>query len=253
MCKNFASSIVVAVDSDTYRSALGLISYGFSRVTPNYHPFSLIDLSISYPFKPDLVTNTDLILASVVAPIIIIPLVVLVFVPGLSAARSISRGELIRRKLWEWFIGWLGLALSLITQFVLVQGLKNAMGKPRPDMLARCDPDLANIARYTVGGFGQPITDRWVLVDQRICRQADTAILYDGFRSFPSGHAGSKSYSSREVTVDLILNSLVCRFTLLDTLSLLQVPSPISKSDIVIISKHCTNITDTVHNIPERQ
>jgi len=181
------------------QSVLGLISYGFNKITPHYHPFSLVDLSISYPFLGDTVTVRTLYLSTIIAPIIIIFLVVLLLVPGFSVGRTFPRGALLQRKLWELYAGWMGLALSLITQFLLVQGLKNAVGKPRPDMLQRCDPDLSDLARFSIGGYGQPITDRWVLVNQTICQQPDKAVLDDGFRSFPSGHAGSKSQSTSHI------------------------------------------------------
>lgn len=87
----------------------------------------------------------------------------------------------------------MGLALSLITQFLIVQGLKNLVGKPRPDLLQRCIPDLTrNISDFAVGGYGQGISDRWVLVNQTICTQPSLAVLEDGFRSFPSGHSASE-------------------------------------------------------------
>jgi membrane-associated phospholipid phosphatase len=57
------------------------------------------------------------------------------------------------------------------------------------NMLAHCLPDLNRIAEYYVGGYGQPISDRWVLVDYHICTQTDLEFMDDGFRSFPSGHS----------------------------------------------------------------
>lgn len=101
-----------------------------------------------------------------------------------------SWGEIIRIKLWEWNTGWMGLALSVASAFMVSQGLKN-FGKPRPNMLARCDPNLDVIGRYNLGGYGTDISSRWVLVDQTICRQTNKAILNDGFQSWPSGHATS--------------------------------------------------------------
>lgn len=175
-------------------SALGLVSYAFSLITPNYHDFSLLDLTIAYPYKGDTVSDIELLIASVLGPIVIIFVVCVIFVPVpmSTASRNMSTGQVIHRKVWELYVAWMGLALSLISQFLLVQALKNMIGKPRPDMLARCNPDTFNVARYAVGGFGQAISDRWILVNQTICGQSDKAILNDGFRSFPSGHSASK-------------------------------------------------------------
>ena len=70
-----------------------------------------------------------------------------------------------------------------------VKGMKNLFGKPRPNLLARCQPDLDNIGAHVVGGWGQDISMRWTLVESSICTQTNMRILDDGFRSFPSGHS----------------------------------------------------------------
>lgn len=77
--------------------------------------------------------------------------------------------------------------------------MKNLFGKPRPDLLSRCDPDWGNIDRYLVGGFKwQSMTGQLVSAD--ICRQTDKYKIDDGFRSYPSGHssaaAGGLIYAS---------------------------------------------------------
>jgi membrane-associated phospholipid phosphatase len=110
-------------------------------------------------------------------------------VPGPSARRTLKRSQVIRRKLWETHSGLAGLALSVAAGFFITQGLKNLFGKPRPHLIALCQPDLADIARHVVGGYGQDISARWTLVTSSICQQRDSALLDDGFRSFPSGHS----------------------------------------------------------------
>jgi diacylglycerol diphosphate phosphatase / phosphatidate phosphatase len=62
--------------------------------------------------------------------------------------------------------------------------LKNATGKPRPDLIARCNPKPGTIdppVTFPAGGLSN-IT---------ICTQTDHSILKDGFRSFPSGHSST--------------------------------------------------------------
>jgi diacylglycerol diphosphate phosphatase/phosphatidate phosphatase len=67
----------------------------------------------------------------------------------------------------------LGLALTgSITQFV-----KITVGRPRPDVIDRCQPPTGSVDPT----FG--------LSNWTICTQANEAILRDGFRSFPSGHS----------------------------------------------------------------
>lgn len=98
------------------------------------------------------------------------------------------RGASLKRKLWEWNAGWMGLGISLATAFIITNGTKNLVGKPRPDLLARCSPDPSRILNSTVGGIGQQLDEGINLVSWTICRTpGDT--LDDGFRSFPSGHS----------------------------------------------------------------
>jgi hypothetical protein len=67
----------------------------------------------------------------------------------------------------------LGLALTgSVTQFV-----KITVGRPRPDIIDRCQPPA--------GSADPPFG----LTDWTICTQTDIKILRDGFRSFPSGHS----------------------------------------------------------------
>ena len=94
----------------------------------------------------------------------------------------------------------MGLGLALATAFVLTDGMKNLFGKPRPDLLARCDPDMENLQKYVVGGFGTA-TSGGLLVGWQICRNTDLSILNDGFASFPSGHSSCKSSSLHQTTV----------------------------------------------------
>ena len=62
------------------------------------------------------------------------------------------------------------------------------MGKPRPDLIARCNPLVNDIAKHIVGGYGNRVPDGTFLVSATIC-QNQGATLDEGFRSFPSGHS----------------------------------------------------------------
>lgn len=69
----------------------------------------------------------------------------------------------------------LGLCLSLLTTSFLTDIFKNAIGRPRPDLIARCKPD--------------PSTPHNTLVTIDVCTEADGHLLQDGWRSYPSGHS----------------------------------------------------------------
>lgn len=87
----------------------------------------------------------------------------------------------------------MGLGLSLALAFLFTQGMKNLFGKPRPDLLDRCKPDLDNYANYIVADYARAFNPHWVLVSSDICTNPNTRLVADGFRSFPSGHASCSS------------------------------------------------------------
>jgi diacylglycerol diphosphate phosphatase / phosphatidate phosphatase len=61
-----------------------------------------------------------------------------------------------------------------LTTFV-TDSVKNAVGRPRPDLIARCKPQA-----------GTPAHE---LVTYEVCTETDHHRLHDGWRSFPSGHS----------------------------------------------------------------
>lgn len=84
----------------------------------------------------------------------------------------------------------MGLALSLATAFMITQGMKLLFGKPRPDLLSRCRPDLSRLESAAINPIvGAEFNAAWVLVTDAICTNTDEDIMKDGFKSFPSGHA----------------------------------------------------------------
>lgn len=169
--------------------AIAAAGGGLNSAKPYHRPFSLLDLDISFPLVTELISTTTLVLVALVAPVVIILLVVAIFVPGRNVTRKMDRSQVLRMKLWELEKGWAGLALAVAAAFFTTQGAKNLFGKPRPDLLARCQPELSNIAAHVVGGYGQDISARWTLVSSSICTNPDASVVDDGFRSFPSGHS----------------------------------------------------------------
>ncbi|KAI9801015.1 MAG: hypothetical protein M1825_003549 [Sarcosagium campestre] len=162
----------------------------FSIIAPNRRPFSLSNPDISFPHvEKEKVSPALLVILALICPAIVILIVCLFFVPGPTVDKNTSKALIWRRKLWELNTGWLGLALGLASTFLITSGMKNMYGKPRPDLLSRCDPDMRNITAHEVG-FGSTVNDTALLVSWTIC-QASGATLEDGFRSFPSGHASS--------------------------------------------------------------
>lgn len=171
--------------------AIAFLGLALNYVEPYKRPFSLLDLSISFPLVEETVSANQAAYICGFGPAAIIALVVLIAVPGFAFAKANSRSTLWRIKAWELEKGWAGLALGIALAFFVTQGMKNLFGKPRPNMLDRCQPDLTDISSHVVGGYGQDISARWTLVSASICTQTNMRLLNDGFRSFPSGHSSA--------------------------------------------------------------
>ncbi|EED20721.1 PAP2 domain protein [Talaromyces stipitatus ATCC 10500] len=171
-------------------AGLAGIGGGFSSLTPSQRPFSLTDPDISLPYKPkDTVSSGVLIVIGLVIPAAIILLFSFALVPSLHALKGTPFALIWRRKIWEWNAGWMGLALALAATFTATEGLKDLIGKPRPDLIGRCDPDLSQIERYAVGGLGALLQGAPTFVTYEICRNQGSELKNDGFAAWPSGHS----------------------------------------------------------------
>ncbi|KAJ5732222.1 Phosphatidic acid phosphatase type 2/haloperoxidase [Penicillium malachiteum] len=129
-------------------------------VTPFHRMFSLDNKSIQYPM----------------AAHERVPLIFSVIYSGLIPFGIILAWSAITRPgVQQTQATVLGLLVSLILTSVVTDIIKNAVGRPRPDLLARCKP-----------GRGTPDN---VLLLWTICKQTNLALLHEGWRSFPSGHS----------------------------------------------------------------
>lgn len=179
------NTLVLALSyvSDWVTLALfGGVSWALSDIEPIKRPFTLDNASISFPFQEtETVPVKLLFVVGGVLPFIAILLIVLVFVPGPTVPKGTPKSLIWKRKLWELHTGFLGFGLAICATMFVTNGLKNMYGKPRPDLISRCMPDLVNQAAYRVG--------TGLLVSHEICTQTDRHRLADGFRSWPSGHS----------------------------------------------------------------
>lgn len=69
----------------------------------------------------------------------------------------------------------LGLLVTLALSSLITDIIKNAVGRPRPDLISRCKPEKG--------------TAEHLLVTFAVCTQTNGHILEEGWRSFPSGHS----------------------------------------------------------------
>ncbi|KAJ5907354.1 hypothetical protein N7495_000036 [Penicillium taxi] len=134
-------------------------------LTPFHRMFSLDNKSIQYPYAVhERVTVWWSIIYAGVIPFLIILAWSAMFRPGGQKTQ----------------VTILGLLVAIMLTTVLTDIVKNAVGRPRPDMLSRCKP-----TRGTADN---------VLVAWTVCTQPNEHILQEGWRSFPSGHS-SLSFS----------------------------------------------------------
>ncbi len=75
----------------------------------------------------------------------------------------------------KYHVSILGIAIALCMASAVTDIIKNMVGRPRPDLLARCVP--------------APDTPPNMLVSFDVCTQTNYNKLHDGWRSFPSGHS----------------------------------------------------------------
>ncbi|KAB5543139.1 phosphatidic acid phosphatase type 2/haloperoxidase [Coniochaeta sp. 2T2.1] len=129
-------------------------------VTPFHRMFAVNDLGISYPY------------AEVERVPLTLDFVYTLFIPlGILIAYNLA----IRSSAHKHHVTILGLAIALILTSFLTDLVKNTVGRPRPDLLARCKPAAG--------------TPRDTLVTIDVCTETAHHKLHDGWRSFPSGHS----------------------------------------------------------------
>lgn len=122
--------------------------------------FSLDDHAKQYPHAlVQRVSAGENILYAGIGPLVILILWSLALRPGFHKAH----------------VTIFGLFISLFLTSVLTDIIKNAVGRPRPDLIARCKP--------------QPGTPEHQLVTITVCTETNHHVLQDGWRSFPSGHS----------------------------------------------------------------
>ncbi|CAL8578931.1 hypothetical protein XPA_004696 [Xanthoria parietina] len=133
---------------------------------PFHRMFSLDNIAIQYPHAEIERVSTEYnILYSAIIPLIIILISTLLIHPSTVPNRYHKAHVTV-----------LGLLISLILTSFIADVVKNAVGRPRPDLLARCKPAKGTPAHQ--------------LVTIDVCTEKDHHTLHDGWRSFPSGHSG---------------------------------------------------------------
>ncbi|OAL32923.1 hypothetical protein AYO20_07714 [Fonsecaea nubica] len=148
--------------SDYVGFALLLTGYASAQVffEPVHQMFRLDNQAKQYPHAlVERVSPGENILLAGVGPLVLLVIWAVVMRPGLHHAH----------------VTILGLLISLFLTALLTDIIKNAIGRPRPDLIARCKPEAG--------------TPEHELVGVAVCTETNPHTLHDGWRSFPSGHS----------------------------------------------------------------
>ncbi|KAK3343110.1 phosphatidic acid phosphatase type 2/haloperoxidase [Neurospora tetraspora] len=148
--------------SDWVAFSLLLVGYIFiaAFVEPFHRLFTINDIRISFPHaEVERVPVSHLFAYALFLPLALLTLTNYL----LSSPRHIHH------------LTTLGFLTSIILTTFLTDLIKNMVGRPRPDLIARCQP--------------HPDTPPNKLVGVEVCTQTDHHTLHDGWRSFPSGHS----------------------------------------------------------------
>ena len=95
--------------------------------------------------------------------------------PVLPEVALIAWAATFRPSIHATHVTLLGLAISIATTLFLTDLFKDAIGRPRPDLIARCK------ARQG--------TPQHELVTVDVCTETGHHVLHDGWKSYPSGHS----------------------------------------------------------------
>ncbi|KAJ6095579.1 hypothetical protein N7486_006325 [Penicillium sp. IBT 16267x] len=158
-------------------------------VEPYHQHFSLRNISLQYPYAVhERIPIQWALCISGLFPLVLI-IIYTLFIDGLfshhkpldpaSGKRKLRGPWRWKDRLWEMNCGILGLLLSQALAFLITQVLKNACGKPRPDLIDRCQPRDGSQDMLPYG-----------LSNSTICT-GEASLIKDGFRSWPSGHSSS--------------------------------------------------------------
>ncbi|KAI0957258.1 hypothetical protein AcW1_005710 [Taiwanofungus camphoratus] len=143
---------------------LGIFFIALNEVPGFKRQFSLEDTSLYHPYAVhERVPDVALYMICGIAPFVL---------------QSVINFFTLR-SWWDLHNSTLGLILSLALAGTVTQFAKITVGRPRPDLIARCIPKAGSVDPP----FG--------LSTAAICTQTDKYIMTDGWRSFPSGHSSS--------------------------------------------------------------
>jgi len=206
--------------ADYISFVLLLVAYILTQkfLEPFHRMFSLDNIAIQYPHaEVERVSSTMLMVYSAAVPLSIMSVWAGLFRPGLHKVH----------------VTILGLLISLVLTAFLTNVVKNSVGRPRPDLIARCKPAKG--------------TPEHILVTIDVCTETEHHTLHDGWRSFPSGHSSSAFSGLGYLALFLAGQMLVFR-PRTDLARVLLALAPIIGAALIAISR-CEDYRHDVYDV----
>lgn len=117
----------------------------------------------------------------------------------------------------------LGFFIAVSLTALLTDIVKNAIGRPRPDLIDRCKPEKG--------------TSEHGLVSFDVCTEPDHHTLHDGFRSFPSGHS-SFSFAGLGYLSLFLMSQLHVLSSRADVLRIILSFAPLLGAALIALSRY---------------
>ncbi|KAJ3674375.1 hypothetical protein LUZ60_004991 [Juncus effusus] len=137
------------------------VTYGLLNIIEPFHRFVGRDMmnDLRYPLKGNTVPFWAVPIIAIIGPVLIIS------------------GIYIKKKnVYDLHHAILGLLFSVLITAIITEAIKDGVGRPRPDFFWRCFPD------------GKEVYDN---VTTNVICHGSKAVIKEGHKSFPSGHASA--------------------------------------------------------------
>lgn len=159
------------------------------RATPSIPEINLFDPDINHHFHNEQISDLKCITLAFVVPLIVM---MIHFV--------------IKRKNIKYsFVSVFGLVYSIVLTSFIILVLKNLIGKPRPDFVARCKPNWVRVEQLINQGDPKNL-GKVIFFDLDVCTGVKEEI-YEGLRSHPSGHSALSFAGLNYLSLWLLSNS----------------------------------------------
>lgn len=158
---------------------------------PHLPEINIFDPKINHEFKIEQISDIKCLVIAIILPLLIIIIHFLI-------SKKYNFKYL--------FISLFGLIYSTVLTSFIILVLKNQIGKPRPDFVARCEPNWVKIEQLIKQKDPKSL-GKVIFFNLDICENKEKSIIYEGLRSHPSGHSAISFAGLNYLSLYLLSNS----------------------------------------------